>query len=173
MALDDFGDRQGAPAMAASVATCCCDSTLHSSAGTVNRRMTILAGVQDKGALMSTDEGGDLEARVSGLEVALMVARSTAEKNRLEIAAVRTLLSTLIDSLRPDDPAEEREWLDTLLQVATGNVDLYTEVVQARMIRDHGADREMYETLERERDVVTKMLTEMIGALKNPTGEVR
>lgn len=111
-----------------------------------------------------------LEARVAFMEKALSTAYEVIERDRHTVRALQIMVCSLIDSARPEDPAEAEEWLDAMQFVAVQNAGLTTDLASDAIIRDHGPDPEMLEAMEDEREAVTKLLRNLYAMLKNPQG---
>lgn len=112
----------------------------------------------------------DLEARVELLEAALATAFQAVEQERCVTRALQTVVFTLIDSFRPDDPTKADEWFDAMHFVAKQNADLRADLASDGIIADHGTDPEMLAAMEDERKAVTEMLDSIYAMLKRPQG---
>jgi hypothetical protein len=73
--------------------------------------------------------------------------------------ALKTALGSLIDDLRPDDPAKADQWLDRMLDVATRSVALHATLAAQKIMSDHGIDRDMLKATEDEARAVNRWLT--------------
>lgn len=118
------------------------------------------------------EEDESVEARMNRLETVAVSLFETIERNRFEIAALRTLIATVVDDSRPDDALQADQWLGRLYFVATTNTDIYADAAREGIINSIGPDPDMLDTVERERKAVKQTLNDLFQALKRPDGSV-
>lgn len=113
---------------------------------------------------------GEIEQRLELLEQAGAVAFQLVERNRYEIAALRIVLCTLLDDVRPDDPLESDGWFDHLHDVSTRNLNLNLDWGEEAVSRVVGPSADRTEATEEERAAVGEMLDHLYSVLRTPKG---
>lgn len=117
-----------------------------------------------------TDE--TVTSRVEMLEEATTAALQMIELQRNEITALRIMLCTLLDSLRPEERAKSDEWFDAMHEVATRNLALSVDMGEAAVARVVGASAARAEAAEEEKAAVTEMLDNLYAMLRSPQGSL-
>lgn len=113
-----------------------------------------------------------VEERVALLEQAMAADLEQITVLSENIEMLNTIVATIIDDTRPDDPAKADEWFDHLRHIALRNVQMRAAMSIEAVQRNHGADPELLAAVERNRSRVADQIVNFLGALKRPQGRV-
>lgn len=117
---------------------------------------------------------GDAETGREIGEVRAVLAYTLQQVTKIEVMVegIATVLATILDDAKPDDPHIAEEWLGRLRDVAIANVEMRAATLRLNAMAEGRTAPDDVAAAEEHKQALVEMLETFFHSIARPTGEV-